>query len=112
MNNNEDYEKLEKQVGTLKFVVLIMAAALIYNSAIKTGMLGEYKITASTIAAQTILLKGNNNTNLGKISVDKDNKISITLSSEKNQIIIDPSKIELIEINDSIDSVILKIPRN
>ena len=25
--NNEKFEKLEKQIGTLKFVVLIMAAA-------------------------------------------------------------------------------------
>ena len=51
-NNEEKFEKLEKQIGTLKFVILIMAAALIYNSAIKTGMLGDYKITANTIAAK------------------------------------------------------------
>ena len=37
-NDNEKFEKLEKQIGTLKFVVLIMAAALIYNSAMKTGI--------------------------------------------------------------------------
>ena len=28
-NNSDKFEKLEKQIGTLKFVVLIMAAALI-----------------------------------------------------------------------------------
>ena len=61
--NNEKFEKLEKQIGTLKFVVLIMAAALIYNSAVKTGMLGDYRITANTLAIKTIIIKGNNNEN-------------------------------------------------
>ena len=111
-NNDENYEKLEKQIAPFKFVVLIMAAALIYNSAVKTGMLGDYKITANTISAKTILLKGNNNTNLGIFSVGKDNKISITLSGIENQIIIDPNKIEFIEINDPVDNLILRIPKN
>ena len=53
--NNETFEKLEKQIGTLKFVVLIMAAALIYNSAVKTGMLGDYRITANTLAIKTMI---------------------------------------------------------
>ncbi|MFL2559958.1 MAG: hypothetical protein ACJ0QT_02260 [Gammaproteobacteria bacterium] len=111
-NNNENYEKLEKQIGTLKFVVLIMAAALIYNSAVKTGMLGDYKITANTIAAKKILLKGNNNSSLGIFSVSEDNKISITLSGIENKIIIDPNKIEFMEINDSVDNLLLRIPKN
>ena len=40
--------------AALKFVVLIMAAALIYNSAMKTGMFGDYRITAKTIAVKNI----------------------------------------------------------
>ena len=55
-NNDEKFEKLEKQIGTLKFVVLIMAAALIYNSAMKTGMFGDYRITANTLAVKKIIL--------------------------------------------------------
>jgi hypothetical protein len=40
-NNNEKFEKLEKQIGTLKFVILIMAVALIYNSAKKNWHVGR-----------------------------------------------------------------------
>ena len=58
MENNSDKFEIRKQIGTLKFVILIMAAALIYNSAMKTGMFGDYRITAHTIAAKKILLKG------------------------------------------------------
>jgi len=109
-NNNEKFEKLEKQIGTLKFVILIMAVALIYNSAKKTGMLGDYKITANTIAVKSILLKGDNNKNLGKISVD-DNEVSITLSNKNNQLNISPEKIKFLEINDAVDKIIFTIPK-
>ena len=85
--NNEKFEKLEKQIGTLKFVVLIMAAALIYNSAVKTGMLGDYRITANTLAIKKIIIKGNNNENLGVLSVNENNQVSIVLTDRENQII-------------------------
>ena len=38
-NNDENYEKLVKQIGTLKFVILIMAVALIFDSAKRIGLL-------------------------------------------------------------------------
>tara|TARA_B100001996_G_scaffold34424_1_gene25779 strand:- start:1032 stop:1367 length:336 start_codon:yes stop_codon:yes gene_type:complete len=109
-NNDMKFEKLEKQIGTLKFVVLIMAVALIYNSAKKTGMLGEYKIYANTISAKNILLKGDNNKNLGKFTV-YDNEVSITLSNKNNQLNISPEKIKFLEVNDSIDKIVFTIPK-
>ena len=109
--NNEKFEKLEKQIGTLKFVVLIMAVALIYNSAVKTGMFGDYRITANTLAIKKIMIKGNNNENLGVLSVNEDNQVNIVLTDRKNQINIEPGNIKFLEINDSIDQVILGIPK-
>ena len=88
-----------------------MAAALIYNSAVKTGMLGDYRITANTLAIKTIIIKGNNNENLGVLSVNENNQVSIVLTDKENQINIKPSNIKFLEINDSIDQVILKIPK-
>ena len=32
-NSEKNYDKLVKQIGTLKFIVLIMAVALIFDSA-------------------------------------------------------------------------------
>ena len=84
--NNEKFEKLEKQIGTLKFVILIMAAALIYNSAMKTGMFGDYRITANTLAVKKIILKGNNNENLGTLGIDENDQISIILTEKNSQI--------------------------
>jgi len=110
-DNSEKFENLEKQIGTLKFVVLIMAVALIYNSAMKTGMFGEYRITANTIVAKKILLKGEQNQNLGNISVDENNKISFILSNKDNQLSIQPDNIKFLENTDSVDRIILKIPR-
>ena len=109
--NNEKFEKLEKQIGTLKFVVLIMAVALIYNSAVKTGMFGDYRITANTLAIKKIIIKGNNNENLGVLSVNEDNLVNIVLTDRKNQINIEPGNIKFLEINDSIDQVILSLPK-
>lgn len=109
-NNEEKFEKLEKQIGTLKFVILIMAAALIYNSAIKTGMLGDYKITANTIAAKKIILKGDNNQNLGILSVSDKNQVSIILNNADKQIKIKPDNIKFYKIDDSVDEIIFKIP--
>tara|TARA_X000000368_G_C22461019_1_gene463353 strand:- start:110 stop:451 length:342 start_codon:yes stop_codon:yes gene_type:complete len=109
--NNEKFEKLEKQIGTLKFVVLIMAVALIYNSAVKTGMFGDYRITANTLAIKKIIIKGNNNENLGVLSVNEDNQVNIVLTDRKNQINIEPDNIKFLEINDSIDQVILSLPK-
>ena len=109
--NNEKFEKLEKQIGTLKFVVLIMAVALIYNSAVKTGMFGDYRITANTLAIKKIIIKGNNNENLGVLSVNEDNQVNIVLTDRTNQINIEPSNIKFLEINDSIDQVILSLPK-
>ena len=109
--NNEKFEKLEKQIGTLKFVVLIMAVALIYNSAVKTGMFGDYRITANTLAIKKIMIKGNNNENLGVLSVNEDNQVNIVLTDRKNQINIEPGNIKFLEINDSIDQVILSLPK-
>ena len=109
--NNEKFEKLEKQIGTLKFVVLIMAVALIYNSAVKTGMFGDYRITANTLAIKKIIIKGNNNENLGVLSVNEDNQVNIVLTDRKNQINIEPGNIKFLEINDSIDQVILSVPK-
>jgi small nuclear ribonucleoprotein (snRNP)-like protein len=109
--NNEKFEKLEKQIGTLKFVVLIMAVALIYNSAVKTGMFGDYRITANTLAIKKIIIKGNNNENLGVLSVNEDNQVNIVLTDRKNQINIEPGNIKFLEINDSIDQVILSLPK-
>ena len=110
-NDNEKFEKLEKQIGTLKFVVLIMAAALIYNSAMKTGMFGDYRITANTLAVKSIILKGINNENLGTLGVDENNQVSIILTNKNSQIDIKPNNIKFIEINDSIDKIILSIPK-
>jgi len=110
-NNDEKFEKLEKQIGTLKFVVLIMAAALIYNSAMKTGMFGDYRITAKTIAVKNIILKGDNNENLGTLGVDENNQVSIILTGKNSQINIKPSDIKFLEINDSVDKIILSIPK-
>ena len=110
-NNSDKFEKLEKQIGTLKFVVLIMAAALIYNSAMKTGMFGDYRITAHTIAAKKILLKGDNNKNLGTINVDENNQVSIILLNEDSQININPQNIKFLEINDSVDKITFSIPK-
>jgi len=109
-NNQEKFEKLEKQIGTLKFVILIMAAALIYNSAIKTGMLGDYKITANTVAAKKIILKGDNNQNLGILSVSDKNQVSIILNNADKQIKIKPDNIKFYKIDDSVDKIIFKIP--
>ena len=109
--NNEKFEKLEKQIGTLKFVILIMAAALIYNSAMKTGMFGDYRITANTLAVKKIILKGNNNENLGTLGIDENNQISIILTEKNSQINIKPSNIQFLEINDSVDKIILSIPK-
>jgi hypothetical protein len=110
-NNDEKFEKLEKQIGTLKFVVLIMAAALIYNSAIKTGMFGDYRITAKTLAVKNIILKGDNNENLGMLGVDENNQVSITLTNKNSQIKLNPSDIKFLEINDSVDKIIFSIPK-
>ena len=110
-NDNEKFEKLEKQIGTLKFVVLIMAAALIYNSAMKTGMFGDYRITANTLAVKSIILKGINNENLGTLGVYENNQVSIILTNKNSQIDIKPNNIKFIEINDSIDKIILSIPK-
>ena len=54
-----------------------MAVALIYNSAVKTGMFGDYRITANTLAIKKIIIKGNNNENLGVLSVNEDNQVNI-----------------------------------
>ncbi len=110
-NNNEKFEKLEKQIGTLKFVVLIMAAALIYDSAMKIGIFADYKITANTISAKKILLKGKSGENLGVLSVDENNLVSIVLTGKNNKINIHPEKIKFLEINDSEDKVILSLPK-
>ena len=110
-SNDEKFEKLEKQIGTLKFVVLIMAAALIYNSAIKTGMFGDYRITSNTLAVKNIILKGENNENLGMLGVDENNQVSITLTNKNSQIKLNPSDIKFLEINDSVDKIILSIPK-
>jgi hypothetical protein len=110
-NNDEKFEKLEKQIGTLKFVVLIMAAALIYNSAIKTGIFGDYRITAKTLAVKNIILKGDNNENLGMLGVDENNQVSITLTNKNSQIKLNPSDIKFLEINDSVDKIIFSIPK-
>ena len=109
--NNEKFEKLEKQIGTLKFVILIMAAALIYNSAMKTGMFGDYRITANTLAVKKIILKGNNNENLGTLGIDENNKIRNIITEKNSQINIKPSDIQFLEINDSVDKIILSIPK-
>ena len=103
-------EKLEKQIGTLKFVILIMAAALIYNSAMKIGLFGDYRITANTLAVKTILLKGKDNQNLGTLSVDNNNSVSISLADNNHQIIIKPENIQFLEIDDFADEIIFKIP--
>ena len=58
--NTEDnlhLSKIERQVGTLKLAVLILGAALIYNSANKSGLLGEYKFVADKIEVKKIILK-------------------------------------------------------
>lgn len=110
-NNSDKFEKLEKQIGTLKFVILIMAAALIYNSAMKTGMFGDYTITAHTVTAKTIMLKGKNNQNLGVLTVDDNNQVSIVLTHGEKQLDIKPEKIRFYEINDSVDKIIFKIPK-
>tara|TARA_Y100000996_G_C22481475_1_gene626354 strand:+ start:626 stop:964 length:339 start_codon:yes stop_codon:yes gene_type:complete len=110
-NNNDKFEKLEKQIGTLKFVILIMAAALIYNSAMKTGIFGDYRITAHTLAVKKILLKGENNKNLGELIVDENNQVSIVLLNKDNQINIGPENIKFLEINDSVDKVTFSIPK-
>ena len=109
-NNDGKFEKLEKQIGTLKFVILIMAAALIYNSAMKTGILGDYTITAHTVSAKTIMLKGKNNQSLGVLTVDDNNQVSIVLKNKEKQLDIKPEKIKFYEINDSVDKIIFKIP--
>ena len=108
-NNEENYEKLVKQIGTLKFIVLIMAVALIFDSAKKIGIFGDYNIIANSVSSKVIFLKGNDNKNYGKLSVE-DNKVSITLLDEKNQIIVNPDNIQFLELNDSTDRLILKIP--
>ena len=110
-NNDEKFEKLEKQIGTLKFVVLIMATALIYNSAIKTGMLGYYRITAKTLTVKNIILKGDNKENLVMLGVDENNQVSITLTNKNSQIKLNPSDIKFLEINDSVDKIIFSIPK-
>ena len=71
-NNDENYEKLVKQIGTLKFVILIMAVALIFDSAKRIGLFGDYNITANTVSANTILLKGKDNKSYGKLSVEEN----------------------------------------
>ena len=88
-----------------------MAAALIYNSAMKTGMFGDYRITANTLAVKSIILKGINNENLGTLGVDENNQVSIILTNKNSQIDIKPNNIKFIEINDSIDKIILSIPK-
>ena len=88
-----------------------MAGALIYKSGVKTCMLGYYISTANTLAIKTIIIKGNNNENLGVLSVNENNQVSIVLTDKENQINIKPSNIKFLEINDSIDQVILKIPK-
>ena len=67
-NNDENYEKLVKQIGTLKFVILIMAVALIFDSAKRIGLFGDYNITANSVSANTILLKGKDNKSYGKLT--------------------------------------------
>ena len=67
--NTEDnlhLSKIERQVGTLKLAVLILGAALIYNSANKSGLLGEYKFVADKIEVKKIILK-NSREVVGKI---------------------------------------------
>jgi len=110
-DSSEKFENLEKQIGTLKFVILIMAVALIYNSAMKTGMFGEYRITANTIVVKKILIKGDQNENLGNISVDENNQVSFILTNKDNQLSIQPDNIKFLENNDLLDRIILEIPR-
>jgi len=110
-NNDENYEKLVKQIGTLKFVILIMAVALIFDSAKRIGIFGNYNITANTLSANTILLKGKDNKSYGTLIVD-ENSVSITLLDNENQININPNNIEFIKIDDYTDKIILKIPKN
>ena len=110
-NNDENYEKLVKQIGTLKFVILIIAVALIFDSAKRIGLFGDYNITANSVSANTILLKGKDNKSYGKLSVE-ENSVSIFLLNDENQININPSNIEFLEIDDSTDKLILKIPKN
>ena len=66
-------------------------------------------VIANSVSSKVIFLKGNDNKNYGKLSVE-DNKISITLLNQKNQIIINPDNIQFLELNDSTDKLILKIP--
>ena len=71
--NTEDnlhLSKIERQVGTLKLAVLILGAALIYNSANKSGLLGEYKFVADKIEVKKIILK-NSREVVGKIYYDE-----------------------------------------
>ena len=109
-NSEKNYDKLVKQIGTLKFIVLIMAVALIFDSAKKIGLFGDYNIIANSVSSKKIYLKGDDNKNYGKLSVE-GNKISITLLDENNQIIINPNNIEFFELDDSTDKLILKIPK-
>ena len=108
---SDKIEKLVKQIGTLKFVILIMAVALIFDSAKRIGLFGDYNITANNVSANTILLKGKDNKSYGKLSVE-ENSVSIFLLNDENQININPSNIEFLEIDDSTDKIILKIPKN
>ena len=87
-----------------------MAVALIFDSAKRIGAFGDYNITANSVSANTILLKGKDNKSYGKLSVE-ENSVSIFLLNDENQININPSNIEFLEIDDSTDKIILKIPK-
>ena len=110
MENNDatKLDLIERQVGTLKFVVLIMAIALIYGSFHKTGLLGEYKIVAISIAVEKVIFRHNKD-NLGTIALSDDNKIKITLTQENKQIEITPEKIQFLKINDINEEVLLSV---
>ena len=88
-----------------------MAVGTLFDSAKRIGLFGDYNITANSVSANTILLKGKDNKSYGKLSVE-ENSVSISLLNDENQININPSNIEFLEIDDSTDKIILKIPKN
>ena len=56
------------------------------------------------------MLKGKDNQNLGTLSVDNNNSVSILLTDDNHQITIKPENIQFLEIDDSADKIIFKIP--
>ena len=107
--NTEDnlhLSKIERQVGTLKLAVLILGAALIFNSANKSGLLGEYKFVADKIEVKKIILK-NSREVVGKIYYDELIGTVIELENNNQLISINPNNIKFLEKTD-IDDKVLK----